>query len=384
MATGVSVLVMNFYQPWIYGGAERFNQILREELGMGRSAGYVYANDADLPDLIASGVADPEYARLALYQLDGDSVRPRSPHAAALTGADPVSLRTLLDGLRPRYIRSHFPSAHFRPALEIAGAAGVPFVYDVMDLWDDFTKTPWGDSETERWYQRNALAVTAVSNRLVDRLPEGVPGHLVPNAVDSRFLRRIAPEGGVRRRAPGTRKRVLHLGTVWGNWFDWEVNFRLARELPECDFTYIGSLRPAPEEHDGRDIEALLTELDRPANVRVFEEVPHDELVPWLTAADVGIIPFHRTELTAAVSPLKVFEYLGAGSVVVSSDMPDIESYPAVHIARDADEFVKLVHEVDPLELSPADAEEMARFCAANTWADRVRALDSIVDGGRP
>jgi hypothetical protein len=94
---------------------------------------------------------------------------------------------------------------------------------------------------------------------------------------------------------------------------------------------------------------------------------------------DVGIIPFTRTKLTAAVSPLKVFEYLGAGAVVVSSDMPDIENYPAVHIARDSDEFVKLVATKDPLDLGAGEARDMARFCEVNTWADRVREFDEIV-----
>jgi glycosyltransferase involved in cell wall biosynthesis len=377
---GTSVLVMNYYQPWIYGGAERFNQILREELRQGRSAAYVFASDAGLATEIERHNTSAEYRRLALYELKGYTrAKPRSPYAVELSGSEALDLGELIRKARPRYVRSHFPSNRFIPAIELAAEAGIPLVYDVMDLWDGFTRTPWGDADTERWYLTRAQAVSAVSTLLVSRLPNTVAGHLVPNAIDGPFLRRIAPPDGARRRPRDISKRVLHLGTVWGTWFDWEVNYRLARELPDCDFTYIGSLRPAPEERDERDIDSLLRELDRPDNVRVVEEVPHDDLVSWLQAADVGIIPFTRTELTAAVSPLKVFEYLGAGAVVVSSDIPDIENYPAVHIARDSDEFVKLVAIKDPLDLSVREARDMARFCEVNTWADRVRTFDEIV-----
>jgi glycosyltransferase involved in cell wall biosynthesis len=56
--------------------------------------------------------------------------------------------------------------------------------------------------------------------------------------------------------------------------------------------------------------------------------LPQAEVVPWLQAADVLVIPDTVTDVTA--SPLKLFEYLAAGRAVVLPDIPAlVEVLPA-------------------------------------------------------
>lgn len=56
--------------------------------------------------------------------------------------------------------------------------------------------------------------------------------------------------------------------------------------------------------------------------------LPQAEVVPWLHAADVLVIPDTVTDVTA--SPLKLFEYLAAGRAVVLPDIPALaEVLPA-------------------------------------------------------
>ena len=84
--------------------------------------------------------------------------------------------------------------------------------------------------------------------------------------------------------------------------------------------------------------------------------------------------------MVRAVSPLKVFEYLGAGALVVQSGMPDIEGYPGVLTARDPDEFIALVREADPAALLPAGRARIASFAEQATWAARLTDFDRIVE----
>jgi glycosyltransferase involved in cell wall biosynthesis len=57
-------------------------------------------------------------------------------------------------------------------------------------------------------------------------------------------------------------------------------------------------------------------------------QLPQAEVVPWLHAADVLVIPDTVTDVTA--SPLKLFEYLAAGRAVVLPDIPALaEVLPA-------------------------------------------------------
>jgi glycosyltransferase involved in cell wall biosynthesis len=379
-----NVLVLNYYQPWTYAGSERFLQLAREELRQGRDQAFVYVADAGGRDVIDRNVLLPEYSRLALYEfVPPGRARPVSPYANQLTGTADIELPALAAHLRPTYVRAHYPAADFVPVLESEVLRDVPFVYDLMDLWDEFRANPWGDSEVEAYYAKRADTMIAVSQSLVDRFAGAVPVHLVPNAVDRLFLRRIAPDKGCER-LPGTPKRVLYMGGMAGCWFDWDIVRALPRRLPDHRFTLLGSAEPPPEEEDIvhlRRCQMYLAELAALPNVRVAPEVPHDELVPWLREADVGLIPFLKSDLVTAVSPLKVYEYLGAGMPVVQVGMPDIEPYPGVRTADSLDQFVELVRQSDRATLSGEEAATIARFAESNTWHAVMTRFDEITGG---
>jgi len=173
------------------------------------------------------------------------------------------------------------------------------------------------------------------------------------------------------------------MGGMAGSWFDWDLVRLVTHELQDHQFTFLGPIEPAPEESDrdalARTV-AIIEELKVLPNVEFIPEVPHDDLVPWLQRADVGLIPFKPSNLTAAVSPLKVFEYLGAGAVVVQIGMPDIELYPGVRTAKDASDFVELARESDRMKLTADEVSTIAYFCEHNTWAARITQLDQLVD----
>ncbi len=377
-------LVLSYYQPWVYAGCERYHQLPLEELRQGRSQAYVYVAEANGRSQIERNARAKEYARLALYQfISPNRVTPMSPYAAELSGEREVTLEEVVNRLQPHYVRAHFPVQDYIDVLESSAFQKIPFLYDIIDLWDEFARTPWGDSSTEARYVNRADAVTAVSHHLLNRLPAQINKHLIPNAIDRVFLERIAPSVDMRLRPPSTSKRVLYMGGMAGSWFDWDLVRLVTHELQDHQFTFLGPIEPAPEESDrdalARTV-AIIEELKVLPNVEFIPEVPHDDLVPWLQRADVGLIPFKPSNLTAAVSPLKVFEYLGAGAVVVQIGMPDIELYPGVRTAKDASDFVELARESDRMKLTADEVSTIAYFCEHNTWAARITQLDQLVD----
>jgi len=373
-------LVLNYYQPWTYAGSERFVQLAREELRQARSQAFVYVADAGLRSVIDRNVRLPEYAKLALYEFAPPmGAIPISPHAVRLSGPSRIDLTRLVEVLAPDYVRSHFPAADFVEALDTPEFRRFPFVYDIMDLWDEFAATPWGDHATEKYYVERADVLLAVSQLLVDRFSKGAKSHLVPNAIDRRFLREIAVCDPYDLRAP---KEVLYMGSMGGSWFDWDLLRLTIEALPDHRFTLLGSARLPPEELNvsrERQAHEHMERLGAMPNVRVVPEVPHDELVPWLRRADVGLIPFLPNELVAAVSPLKVYEYLGAGAVVVQIGMPDIASFPGVRTAHSAADFVEYVRVSDRRVLSARERLAVDRFAVENTWEERLAAIDRIV-----
>ena len=59
--------------------------------------------------------------------------------------------------------------------------------------------------------------------------------------------------------------------------------------------------------------------------LRFVERVPNYEVPLWIRACDVVTIPFPSTEHYAYfASPLKLFEYMAAGTPIVATDLPSI------------------------------------------------------------
>jgi glycosyltransferase involved in cell wall biosynthesis len=89
-----------------------------------------------------------------------------------------------------------------------------------------------------------------------------------------------------------------------------------------------------------------------------------------VSASEACIVPHRRNQLTEAMSPLKLYEYLAAGRPVVT---PDLEPTRGVHekVIRvsDDDSFGEAVAEA--LRLGPMDDAERQAFIRANAWSTR-------------
>ncbi len=379
MKTPTTSLTVSYYQPWVYAGTERFTQLINEELRQGRSSAFFYYNDAGAPDDIEAFARQSLYKRFALYEVVGpDRLRSISAYAMALSGRDALTIGDAVRSIRPTYIRIFHPAPEICQLLDTPALKRVPLIYDVMDLWEEFEGLTWWSREAEAFLLKRAAAVTTVSTLLSTIVPRR-DASVIPNAVDPSYLQLIRPANGHRSRAPSGPKRILYTGSMWGTWFDWNIALHVSRTVSDAVFAYVGFMRGAPDDDHGRHVDRLTAQLAGLNNVKVVGAVPHNGLIPWLRWGDVDIIPFDNSRLSAAVSPLKIFEYLGAGAEVVSSGIPDVEGYPGVHIASDAEEFVEQVRHCDGAALSHDQAMEISLFCDKNTWTERLKRFDEVV-----
>ena len=62
-------------------------------------------------------------------------------------------------------------------------------------------------------------------------------------------------------------------------------------------------------------------------NMHFLGRKPYSDLPAYCQHFDVGLIPFKVNELTYAVNPIKLREYLSAGLPVVSTPMPEVQLY---------------------------------------------------------
>ncbi len=187
---------------------------------------------------------------------------------------------------------------------------------------------------------------------------------LVPNAVKAADF----ANGFAERPSdlPSEGKTIIGYYGAIAEWFDFDLMESAAKSRPQYQFVLMG-LTNCPEK-----IQNLVA---RCGNVRYLGEKPYEELPRYLAHFDAAVIPFLVNDITNAVSPLKLFEYMAGGKPVVSTGIFECRKYQGVLIAEDYREFAERLDEAIALG---QDEEYKAglRNCAwANSWESRARQI---------
>lgn len=203
--------------------------------------------------------------------------------------------------------------------------------------------------------------VAAVSQTLLDRLAPTGPGSVIPNGLE--------PEEWLPEPAPPSwtvglpRPLLVYVGTL-DDRLDVESLRSVATAMPEATIALVGPLL-TPERFEP---------LRGLANVQIRPAVPRQELTGLIRTADAGLIPHLRSPLTEAMSPLKLFEYLGGGLPVAASELAPMRGIgPGVVLVGDGQSFVEGVRRaLAGGRLAEADRRS---FIATNSWAARHETL---------
>lgn len=175
--------------------------------------------------------------------------------------------------------------------------------YDAMDDFPQFHsgRTRRSISITESQILDKVDGSTCTSLALEIKMKNlGHQAELVPNG-----SKRIDAKPRIRTKSPTETLRVCYLGTV-GPWFDWKFLIGFAEDCDQIRISIIGPIYNRPSRK-------------LPRNISILGQMPHDAAIKKLSEFDVGLIPFKINTLTASVDPVKLYEYLDAGLLVLSS-----------------------------------------------------------------
>lgn len=146
------------------------------------------------------------------------------------------------------------------------------------------------------------------------------------------------------------------------SWLDWDTLQEAIERLPQIHFVLIGP----SERARGR--------LPMRPNLMLLGPRAHEELVPYLQHAHIGLIPFDTTRhdpLIRHVHPLKLYEYLACGLTVIASAWLELERLggPA-WLYHDREECIRLLERA---LTTPADADEGRAWARRADWKIRSR-----------
>ena len=190
---------------------------------------------------------------------------------------------------KPCAVLVEIPDGDFIPLVQELRSNGATVIYDLIDDWNSTLGGNWYSKEIEGQLVQSAQALIATAPLLAQRLEASYsrPTVLLPNAVN---LRLFNPERAHPRPIdlPVAERIILYAGSLWGEWFDWDLLVDIGRSYPAAGVVVIGDYR-------GQYPKPL-------PNLHFLGLKPQATLPAYLAYADVAIIPWKSTT-TAGSSP---------------------------------------------------------------------------------
>ena len=300
------------------------------------------------------------YPRTFLPVIDRPVLRTRFAATRTLTATSP-SLRGVLKRLgfnRPDVLwLSNSRFSHAMPGLVRARVSACR----ISDDWEHFGTVPPALIALHDEMVDHCDVVFVTSRRLQQKLATRRPDAIyLPNAVADFFFSKPAAEPSMLAKFP--RPRVVFVGKL-DAWVDFDAIAGVAERNPDASVLVVGPGTPAARSY--------------PKNVHFTGPFPYREL-PWLLGfCDVALVPFIKNELTHAVSPLKLFEYLACGLATVATRLDEIEACKApVTLCDTADDMAAAV----TAQLFDRGGHGMRiAYARENTWSKRFDAVQEAL-----
>jgi glycosyltransferase involved in cell wall biosynthesis len=241
-------------------------------------------------------------------------------------------------------------------------------VYHCVDDLAAAPRLPSESIEAEETRLAGAANVVFVTSEgLRTKLQTKAKGLLryYPNVADYEHFRRArdvsTPVPEELARIPGPR--VGFVGAISGYKVDFELIARAAALRPEWNWVLIGKVGEGDPHTD-------ISLLQRP-NIHLLGPKSYSELPGYLKGMDATVLPCGFNDYTKSMFPMKFFEYLSAGKLIVATDLPALKPYrDAFMVAEDAEGFVAALEKV--LSKQVAFTPEMDALARANTWQARL------------
>jgi len=194
-----------------------------------------------------------------------------------------------------------------------------------------------------------------------------------PNVADTALFAKALEPGPVDAALDALpQPRAVFTGAVVATKLDVPLLVELARARPAWSFALVGPVGPG----DPRtDVSALAAE----PNIHLLGARDYAELPAVLRGADVGLIPYARNELTDAIFPMKVYEYLAAGLPVVATRLPSIGAVREVATASDAPGLAALIDNALGHD-GPARRAARSQAAEAHSWDARLAEIGAAIE----
>ena len=197
--------------------------------------------------------------------------------------------------------------------------------------------------------------------------------YLLPNAADlSHSSKALDPALPVHHLLDNIPKPIIgYFGSIERR-INYDLMFDVVKANPDKSFVFAG---PAIKEH-------IPDWFYNTPNLYLTGQIPYSEMPQMVKGFDIAIIPFKKDEVSATIFPLKLFEYLGAGKPIITTDFnPDLSDYTkdVVVFCSDAATFNIAINTILATDNEQNKAERQA-VANENTWDASANRLVEIIE----
>lgn len=262
------------------------------------------------------------------------------------------------------------PCSKFNEIIDLAISKEAKIIYENIDNWETSLGNTVYDEKTLIKILEHSDLLVGTAKPLVEQLNGYLKKYnlgekkieYLPNAANDELFCGIKELEKPKDMVTG-KKTFLYYGSLWGEWFDWDIVLGLAKNNPEYEINLIG---------DYHSITHIVNKV--PNNVHFLGLKKQTDLPNYLKYTDYSLIPFKTGEISDYVSPLKVFEYIGMYTKVLSCTLPDIKGYPNVYLGDTLEKWEEVIKEDKEVDKSAADS-----FMTNNSWFARASKMLDII-----
>ena len=261
------------------------------------------------------------------------------------------------------------PCEKFEEYIKLAKEKKAKIVYENIDNWETSLGVGVLHKATLNELLKDANLLVGTAKPLVTQLEEYCQDlkikrdiKYLANAVDDEMFFPLKQHEKPEDLVIGS-KTLIYYGSLWGEWFDWEIVFGVAKANPDYEINLIG---------DYQGIMNVVTKS--PKNVHYLGLKKQEELPAYLKYSDYALLPFKVGKIGDYVSPLKIFEYISMNKIVLATSLPDIKDYPNTYFGDTAEEWNKLLK-----KNLKVDEQKSDEFVSKNNWYNRTcQILDTL------
>lgn len=197
--------------------------------------------------------------------------------------------------------------------------------------------------------------------------------HLFPGSVDRAHFSRAKQS----LRPPVDQNAIPHPRIGYFGVIDERIDTQLLAKVaemrPDWQFVLVGPATPE-----------VAQRLPQASNLHYLGRRAYEELPNYVAGWDVAILPFAVNEVTRYCNPTKILGYLAGGRPVVSSAIPDVVAHYSseglVHIAADAEGFVRAVEEASAQKHDNTWLNKVERYLARTSWERTHARIAALIE----